>query len=175
MGAKASQITSLAIVFSTVYLDRDQGKHQSSASLAFVWGIHRRPVNSPHKWPVTWKMFPFDDVIMLWNFISRDPAKDVAWGTCCLSSPVINLVVSTRNTSVHKVFAIVSTEYHILPSNSLQCIFLRCLSILSWLCTLVLFYLTDVDTCVEWSGEMKCPGASGTPVGAASTESGTIR
>ena len=39
-------------------------KHQSSASLAFVWGIHRWPVNSPHKAPVTQKMFPFDDVIM---------------------------------------------------------------------------------------------------------------
>ena len=42
----------------------DQSKHQSSASLAFVWGIHRGPVNSPHKWPVTRKMFPFDDVFM---------------------------------------------------------------------------------------------------------------
>ena len=30
----------------------------------FVRGIHRAPVNSPHKWPVTRKMFPFDDVIM---------------------------------------------------------------------------------------------------------------
>ena len=38
--------------------------HQSSASLAFVRGIHRWPVNSPHKLPVTRKMFPFDDVIM---------------------------------------------------------------------------------------------------------------
>ena len=43
----------------------DQRNHQSSASLAFVWGIHRGPVNSPHKWPVTRKVFPFDDVIML--------------------------------------------------------------------------------------------------------------
>ena len=60
----ASQITSLTIVYSTVYSDADQSKHQSSASLAFVWGIHRGPVNSPHKWPVTRKMFPFDDVIM---------------------------------------------------------------------------------------------------------------
>ena len=42
----------------------DQRKHQSSASLAFVRGIHRSPVNSPHKWPVTRKMFPCDDVIM---------------------------------------------------------------------------------------------------------------
>ena len=64
MGAIASQITSLTIVFSTVYLDTDQRKYQSSASLAFVRGIHRRPVNSPHKWPVTRKMFPFDGVIM---------------------------------------------------------------------------------------------------------------
>ena len=64
IGAVASQITSLTIVYSTVYSDADQRKHQSSASLAFVWGIHRGPVNSPHKWPVTRKMFPFDDVIM---------------------------------------------------------------------------------------------------------------
>ena len=42
-------------------------KHQSSASLAFVLGIHRWPVNSPHKGPVTRKMFPFDDVIMPHN------------------------------------------------------------------------------------------------------------
>ena len=53
MGAIASQITSLMIVYSIVYSDVDQRKHQSSASLAFVWGIHRGPVNSPHKWPVT--------------------------------------------------------------------------------------------------------------------------
>ena len=64
MGTIASQITSLAIVYSTVYSEADQRKHQSSASLAFVRGIHRAPVNSPHKWPVTRKMFPFDDVIM---------------------------------------------------------------------------------------------------------------
>ena len=65
MGAIASLITSLTIVYSTVYSDADQRKHQSSASLAFVWGIHRGPVNSPHKWPVTRKMFSFDDVIMI--------------------------------------------------------------------------------------------------------------
>ena len=43
---------------------RRSKKNETSASLAFVWGIHRGPVNSPHKWPVTRKMFPFDDVIM---------------------------------------------------------------------------------------------------------------
>ena len=64
MDAIVSQITSLTIVYSTVYSGADQRKHQSSASLAFVWGIHRRPVNSPHKGPATRKMFPFNDVIM---------------------------------------------------------------------------------------------------------------
>ena len=64
MGTIASQITSLAIVYSIDYSSANQRKHQSSASLAFVQGIHRGPVNSPHKWPVTRKMFPFDDVIM---------------------------------------------------------------------------------------------------------------
>ena len=52
------------IVYSTVYSGADQRKHQSSASLAFVREIHRWLVNSPHKGPVTWKMFSFDDVIM---------------------------------------------------------------------------------------------------------------
>ena len=65
MCAIASQITSLTVVYSTVYSDADQIKHQSPASLALERGNHRGPVNSPHKWPVTRKMFPFDDVIML--------------------------------------------------------------------------------------------------------------
>ena len=61
----ASQITSLTIIYSIVYSGADQRKHESSASLAFVRGFHRWPVNSPHKGPETRKMFPFDDVIML--------------------------------------------------------------------------------------------------------------
>ena len=63
MTAMASQITSRAIAHSIVYSGSDQTKHKSSASLAFVRGIHRWPVNSPHKRPVTRKMFLFDDVI----------------------------------------------------------------------------------------------------------------
>ena len=62
MGATAYQITSLTIVYSTDYSDAFR-KHQSSALLAFVRGIHQGPVNSPHKWPVTRKMFPFDDIM----------------------------------------------------------------------------------------------------------------
>ena len=64
MGTMESQITNLTIVYSTVYSGADQRKWQSSGSLAFVQGIHRSLVNSLHKWPVTRKMFPFDDVIL---------------------------------------------------------------------------------------------------------------
>ena len=65
MDTIASQITILPIVYSTVYSGADQLKHPSSASLVFVPGIQRWPVNSPHKGPVTRKMFPFDDAIMI--------------------------------------------------------------------------------------------------------------
>ena len=63
-----SQITSLTIVYSTLYSGADQRKHQSFASLAFVRGIHRSLVNASHKGPVMRKMFPFDDVIMTYSF-----------------------------------------------------------------------------------------------------------
>ena len=64
ISAMPSQITSLTIVYSSVYSDADQRKHQSSASQAFVWGMHRWAMNSPHKAPVTRKRFPFDDGIV---------------------------------------------------------------------------------------------------------------
>ena len=64
MSAITPQITRLTIVYSIVDSDADQRKYHGSASLAFVRGIHRGPVNSPHKWPVTRKMCPFDDVNM---------------------------------------------------------------------------------------------------------------
>ena len=101
MAAMTSQITGVSIVYLTIWSDAYQWKHQSSASLAFVRGIHRWPVNSPHKWPVTRKMFPFDDVIILegigwlmcvhlneehwgvtvimWGAIYRGRADDMTW------------------------------------------------------------------------------------------------
>ena len=69
MGAIASQVISLTIVHSTVYSDADQRKHQSSTPLASVRRNHRGPVNSPHKWSITRKMFLFDDVIMTFPFL----------------------------------------------------------------------------------------------------------
>ena len=49
MSAMASEITNITFVYLIVYSGANQRKHQSSASLAFVRGIHRWPVNSPHK------------------------------------------------------------------------------------------------------------------------------
>ena len=69
MGAMGSQITSLMIVYSTVYSGADLRKYQSSSSLAFVRGIHRWPMNSPHKWPIMRKRFQFDDVIMSYTAV----------------------------------------------------------------------------------------------------------
>ena len=72
MGATASQINSLAIVYTTVYSGADQRKPQSSASLAFVRGLHRWPVNCPSKGPVTQKILPFDDVIIECIFLNNN-------------------------------------------------------------------------------------------------------
>ena len=94
MGAITSQITCLTIVYSTVYSDADQRKHQSSASLAFVRGIHRGPVNSLHKWPVTWKMFPFDDVIVEWK-CSLHHKMAVMW-------PLVDFIVVGLNKLLNK-------------------------------------------------------------------------
>ena len=93
MDTITSQITSLTIVYSTVYSDADQRKHQSSASLAFVRRIHRWPVNSPHKWPVTRKMLPFDDVIMSLCFrdisLSQEQfAITLQWAFICMQTPL---------------------------------------------------------------------------------------
>ena len=89
MRALASQITSVWIVCSTVCSGADQRKHQSSASVAFVRGIHRWPMNSPHKGPVTRKMFPFDDVIM-WTGILR------GWQDCFVCQSLLFSHFSTE-------------------------------------------------------------------------------
>ena len=87
MRAMTSQITSLTIICSTVYSGADQRKHHSSASLALVWGIHRWPVNSPHKGPAMRKMYPFDDAIMkIWLIELRYLMQFIQYTTlfCCV-------------------------------------------------------------------------------------------
>ena len=74
MSAMASQITGVSVVYAIVCPGTDQRNHQS-ASLAFARGIHREPVNSPHKGPVTRKMFPLDNVIMIFF---RTESRDMA-------------------------------------------------------------------------------------------------
>ena len=87
MDTMAYQITSLIIVYLTIYSGADQRKHQSSASLAFVRGIHRWPVNSPHNWPVTRKCFH----LMTSSWIGTYPAIS-AWGHVLLSLPYKNAI-----------------------------------------------------------------------------------
>ena len=65
MSAMVAQITVVLIVYPAVCSGADQRKNQNSASLAFVQGIRRWLVDSPHEGPVTRKMLPFDDVIMI--------------------------------------------------------------------------------------------------------------
>ena len=81
MSTMASQNTNFAIVYSTAYSGADQRKHQRSTSLAFLEEIHWWPVNSPHKGPVTRKMFPFDDVILWYNVckVHVTTALDGVW------------------------------------------------------------------------------------------------
>ena len=64
MNAMTYLIPAVSIDYSTVCSGADRRKHQIPASLAFVRGIHRWPVNYPHKGPVSRKKLPFDYVIM---------------------------------------------------------------------------------------------------------------
>ena len=74
MGAMASQITGVSVVYSTVYSGSDQRKNQSSASLAFA---------SSHKGPVMRKNFPFDDVIVFFTYWNEYYRVLVCLGTAC--------------------------------------------------------------------------------------------
>ena len=106
MSVMGSQITSLTIVHSTVYSGANQRKHQSSASLSFVGGIHWWPVNFPHKGPVTRKMFPFGDVIMSNHFTSNDSLKRSQYNKsacryrCIHYWAIVYVYVATFNTNL---------------------------------------------------------------------------
>ena len=72
MSAVASQITTHSRFFTQLFIQAQVKENiQSSVSLVFVRRIHQWPVNSPHKWPVMRKMFPFDDVNM--NLLTLNP------------------------------------------------------------------------------------------------------
>ena len=101
MSAMASQITGVSSVCSTIGSGADQRVNQSSASLAFVGGINRWPVNSPHKRPVTRKMFPFYGVIMSLNPNVRCKLSQ-KFHACCMDMYAIDpqeLFSNERNTT----------------------------------------------------------------------------
>ena len=104
MSEMASQITSLTIVYSSVYSGTDQRKQQSSVSLAFVRGINRGPVNSPHKGPVTRKMFPFDDVIMSLFPSQFKFDENLVWFHLCYNT---TLMMATKFSTWHDSWSLV--------------------------------------------------------------------
>ena len=123
MGTMAPQITSLTIVFSTVYSGADQRKHQSSALLAFLRGIHR---NSPHKWPVMRKIFTFDDVIVQDHNV--DFEKFIYWVyplcPCLFLDNILSYVSdkksSSSNISIHlpamkRIFLYILYSHDLIP------------------------------------------------------------
>ena len=64
MGAIESQIISLTIAYSIIFFRRRSKKTSKLRVTGLCAGNSPGTVNSPHKWPVTRKMFPFDDVIV---------------------------------------------------------------------------------------------------------------
>ena len=105
-----SQITGVSIICSTVCLGTDQRKHQSPASLAFVRGIHRSPVDSPHKRPVTRKIFALDGVIMIWH-VHRDVVAPLPWRTR-LSHAQAHFVIVLNNLLAHlDLFGIIAVHF----------------------------------------------------------------
>ena len=106
IGAMASQITSLTIVYATVYSGADQRKHKSSASLAFMQVIRRWPVNSPHKGPVTRKKVSIwwrhHDTIQIRN-VHMSVLNDVLWdmGQVHLGICEIDLLAIDNNLVYH--------------------------------------------------------------------------
>ena len=116
----ASQITSLTVVYSIVYSGVIQRKHQSSASLAFVREIHRGPVNFPHKWPVTRKMFPFDDVIMYASLRQDKPTSYIQeFCYTCVYNWGFVVKINWFCPSSHRILTLISSEktvlYHLDP------------------------------------------------------------
>ena len=157
MSAMASQITSLTIACSSVYSGADQRKHQSSASLAFVWGIHRSPVNSPHKGPVKRKCFLLMTSSLHWSWVDCQvnvnmPLKTIK-ATWTVNSGVIRMFPSLPVTKPAK------TLWHGLHKK--QSYFLNFRVIRTGYRTLIYIPLfikfwDKVDSCTPASIYMKC-------------------
>ena len=131
MDAIASLITSHTIVYSTVYSDEVQRKHQSSASLAFVWGIHRGPVNSLHKWPVTRKCFhvmtsswthkrrPYiTHTVDSWGVFSdfwKKGCREISRVYCIITKHVMNAIMKISKINLDYKLTYWAAAWRILP------------------------------------------------------------
>ena len=121
MSTMASQITNLTIVYSTVYLGVDQRKHKSSASLAFVWGIHRSPVNSPRKGPVTPKMFHL--MMSSWHYWANVWLSQRYQSNISLRIWVKSLGTSSLWSVTKRQRRVLFWEYTCTMYNSMLCMF----------------------------------------------------
>ena len=117
MGTMVSQITNLTTVYLTVYSGIDERKHQSSASPAFGRGIHWWPVTSPHKGPLTRKMFPFDDVIMANQVEKGDNLSYPIFKKCSGPLLYINVVFMLTTCMYWLVVMINSTRQLLVTCN----------------------------------------------------------
>ena len=110
MTAMVSQITCVSTVRFVVCSSADQREYQISVSLAFVRGIHRWPVNSLHKRPVTRKMLPKDDVTC--SFIFQRSGSRISLWPWRISSPLYRRV----STSITRaIVCVASTPAILLP------------------------------------------------------------
>ena len=99
MSPMTFQITSLTIVYSIVYSDADQIKHQSSASLVFVRGIHRWPVNSPAQ-----KASNAENVSIWW----RHHAPTTTITTPPTPSPLRNKMADISQATLQNAFSLMT-------------------------------------------------------------------
>ena len=108
MNAMTSQVTVVWCFCSTVCSGADERKYQSFASLAFVRKIRRWPVNSSHNGPVTWKMFPFDDVIMILGI----QLSEFGWGYGSVPSKWQD---SVWTNTVWKAYFVILYKFPLVP------------------------------------------------------------
>ena len=130
MSAMASQITGVSVVCSTVCSDANPRKHQISASLALVRGIHRWPVNSPHKGPVTRKMFPSDNVIMGENLHETWKVSASVKASCII--PVQFLLIEPILVSslvALNIFNEKKGKFRIIQATIIPFVYFRCISL----------------------------------------------
>ena len=144
----ASQITSLAVVYSTVYSDANQRKHQSSASLAFVRGIHRDRWIPRTKGQLRGKCF---HLMTSSCFECKNRIVDSGLGTYTVMKNVHGPLLLTWFTSNP---AWISNN---IPIKSVRWNYLSILKLLrqhrwslGWICSFIPHFIMNIITCPCW-------------------------